>query len=38
MCPMNVDMLNNNFSRENGTECIQCMKCAMECPQKAISW
>jgi polyferredoxin len=38
VCPMNVDMLNNKYSRKNGTECIQCLKCSMECPQKALSW
>ena len=37
ICPMEVDMLNNKYSRENGTECILCMECVMECPQKALS-
>ena len=37
-CPMNVDMLDNKFSRKNGTECIQCLKCVQECPKKALSW
>jgi len=37
-CPMNVDMLNNKFSRKNGTECIQCLQCVQECPKKALSW
>lgn len=37
-CPMNVDMLDNKFSRTNGTECIQCLKCVQECPKKALSW
>jgi len=36
-CPMGVDMLDNRFSRKNGTECIQCMKCVIECPQQALS-
>ena len=38
VCPMNVDMLDNKFSRKNGTECIQCLKCVQECPKKALSW
>jgi polyferredoxin len=38
ICPMNVDMINNKFSRKNGTECIQCLQCVMECPKKALSW
>ena len=33
VCPMDVDMLNDKYSRENGTECILCMECA-KCPQK----
>ena len=37
ICPMEVDMLNNKYNRENGTECILCMECVMECPQKALS-
>jgi polyferredoxin len=37
ICPMGVDMLDNRFSRKNGTECIQCMKCVIECPQQALS-
>jgi polyferredoxin len=37
ICPMGVDMLDNKFSRKNGTECIQCMKCVIECPQQALS-
>jgi polyferredoxin len=36
-CPMNVDILNNNYNRKNGTECIQCMNCVMNCPKKALS-
>lgn len=24
VCPMNVNMIDNKYSRENGTECIQC--------------
>ena len=38
ICPMGVDMLNNKFNRKNGTECIQCLLCANECPAKALSW
>ena len=38
ICPMNVDMIDNKYSRKNGTECIQCMNCVMECPKKALSW
>ena len=37
ICPMGVDMLDNKFSRRNGTECIQCMKCVNECPGQALS-
>jgi len=37
ICPMGVDMLDNKFSRKNGSECIQCMKCVMECPKQALS-
>lgn len=35
-CPMDVDMLNPNRSRTNGTECILCLECAKTCPQQAI--
>ena len=35
-CPMNVDMLDNSRKRKNGTECILCLKCANECPKKAL--
>jgi polyferredoxin len=38
ICPMNVDMLDNKYSRKNGTECIQCLNCVQECPKKALSW
>jgi len=37
ICPMNVDMLDNRFSRKNGTECIQCLKCVTECPKQALT-
>jgi ferredoxin-type protein NapH len=36
ICPMGVDMLDNRFSRKNGTECIQCMNCVNECPKQAL--
>ena len=38
VCPMNVDMLSNKYNRKYGTECIQCLDCVMECPEKALSW
>jgi len=37
ICPMGVNMLDNRFSRKNGTECIQCMRCVIECPKQALS-
>ena len=36
VCPMNVDMLNNKHSRENGTECILCLECVNHCPTGAL--
>ncbi len=36
VCPMNVDMLDDSRNRENGTECILCLECAKNCPQKAL--
>ena len=33
ICPMEVNMLNNKYSRENGTECIL----RIECQQKVLS-
>ena len=36
VCPMNVDMLDDARSRENGTECILCMECVKNCPKKAL--
>jgi polyferredoxin len=38
ICPMEVDILNNKYNRENGTECILCFKCTTECPKKALSF
>lgn len=35
-CPMEVDMMDNNHSRKNGTECILCFECKKACPTKAI--
>lgn len=37
ICPMNVDMLNNNRNRYCGTECILCMQCIGVCPTGALS-
>lgn len=36
VCPMNVDMMDNSRKRQNGTECILCLACIEECPQKAL--
>jgi len=36
VCPMNVDMLDDSRSRENGTECILCMECVRNCPKHAL--
>ena len=36
VCPMDVDMLDDSRSRENGTECILCLECARACPKKAL--
>lgn len=36
ICPMNVDMINNDRKRINGTECILCTNCIVECPRKAL--
>lgn len=36
ICPMNVDMINNDRKRINGTECILCTNCIVECSQKAL--
>ena len=35
-CPMDVDMLDDARSRENGTECILCLECVKACPKKAL--
>ncbi len=36
VCPMNVDMTDNNRNRKNGTECILCMECVKACPKDAL--
>ena len=36
VCPMNVAVTDNKRSRENGTECILCLKCIQKCPRHAI--
>lgn len=36
VCPMDVDMTDNSRKRKNGTECILCMECVMNCPKKAL--
>ncbi len=36
VCMMDVDVTNNSRKRENGTECVLCMKCIDECPVKAL--
>lgn len=35
-CPMEVDMLNNERRRINGTECILCLQCVSKCPKGAL--
>ena len=35
-CPMDVDMTDNSRKRLNGTECILCLRCIDECPEKAL--
>jgi polyferredoxin len=35
-CPMDVDMMDNSRKRLNGTECILCLNCIGECPEKAL--
>ena len=36
VCPMDVDVTDNSRKRMNGTECILCMECVKNCPQKAL--
>ncbi|HHY36483.1 MAG TPA: 4Fe-4S binding protein [Firmicutes bacterium] len=36
VCPMDVDILENKRSRENGTECILCLECMKACPKGAV--
>ena len=37
-CPMDVDMTDNNRSRQNGTDCILCLECAKQCPKDALKF
>jgi polyferredoxin len=36
VCPMDVNMLDNNRKRKNATECILCGECIRACPKKAL--
>ena len=36
VCPMDVDVTDNSRNRANGTECILCLECVKNCPQKAL--
>lgn len=36
VCPMDVDMTDNQRKRKNGTECILCMECIEQCPKGAL--
>lgn len=36
VCPMDVDMVDNKRSRSNGTECILCLNCINNCPNKSL--
>ncbi|MBQ9068041.1 MAG: 4Fe-4S binding protein [Eggerthellaceae bacterium] len=36
VCPMDVDMLDDARSRQNGTECILCLECVRNCSQDAL--
>ena len=36
VCPMDVNMLDNSRSRENGTECILCLQCVDSCPNDSL--
>lgn len=33
---MDVDVVNNSRNRENGTDCILCLKCIEECPKQSL--
>lgn len=37
VCPMDVDMTDPARKRRNGTECILCMECVKNCPERALS-
>jgi polyferredoxin len=36
VCPMDVEVTDNSRKRKNGTECILCLECVKNCPQKAL--
>ena len=36
VCPMDVDVTDDSRKRQNGTECILCMECVKNCPEKAL--
>lgn len=36
VCPMDVDITDNSRNRSNGTECILCLECVKNCPEKAL--
>ncbi len=36
VCPMEVDVTDNERNRKNGTECILCMECVKSCPKHAL--
>nr|WP_294018308.1 4Fe-4S binding protein [uncultured Lachnoclostridium sp.] len=36
ICPMNVDVTDNSRKRKNGTECILCFECVVNCPKNAL--
>lgn len=38
VCPMEVDVTDNQRCRKNGTECILCMECVESCPKGAIKF
>ena len=33
---MNVDVTDNSRKRKNGTECILCFECVVNCPKNAL--
>lgn len=36
ICPMNVDVMDPQRKRKNGTECILCFECVKNCPAKSL--